>query len=302
MSFSSEVKAEICKNPISKVCCALAEAYGILLYGNTFTAREIRIITANGSFAERLPKLFAKAFSLEFDSVSFNQKHILLINDVEKISRIFDCYGYEAEGIIAHHVNLGALEDECCRSAFVRGVYLAGGSITEPAKGYHMEMVTDHFNVSREVFSILLEMGFSPKETSRAGNYVTYFKQSEAIEDLLTTIGAPVSAMGIMQAKIEKGLRNTVNRKVNCDSANADKIVAAAQEQIEAIKKLERSIGLDNLPEKLYETAILRLVNPDASLADLAQLTDPPVTKSCLSHRLRKLVDMAGKYNQPQNP
>ena len=297
MTFSSKVKTELCKNPVSKVCCALAEAYGILLYGNTFTASEIRIITASREFADRLPKLFAKAFSLQFDSIVFSRKYILTINDRDKISRIFDCYGYEASSIIALHVNLGVLEDECCRSAFVRGAYLAGGSVTDPAKRYHLELVTDHFNVSREMFSVLLEMEFSPKETARSGNYVTYFKHSEAIEDVLTTIGAPLSAMGIMEAKIEKGMRSTINRKVNCDTANADKVVAAAQEQIVAIRKLERNIGLDELPEKLYETAILRLVNPEASLSDLSILADPPVTKSCLNHRLRKLTEMAGKYN-----
>jgi len=297
MTFSSKVKTELCKNPVNKVCCALAEAYGALLYSNTFAASEIRIITASRDFAERLPKLFAKAFSLEFDSIVLSRKYILTIIDRDKINRIFDCYGYEASNIIAHHVNLGVLEDECCRAAFVRGAHLAGGSVTDPAKRYHLELVTDHFNVSREMFAVLLEMEFSPKETARSGNFVTYFKHSEAIEDVLTTIGAPLSAMGIMEAKIEKGMRSTINRKVNCDTANADKVVAAAQEQIEAIRKLERNIGLDELPEKLYETAILRLVNPEASLADLSILADPPVTKSCLNHRLRKLTEMAGKYN-----
>lgn len=296
MSFSSEVKAELCKIPVSRACCALAEAYGVLLYSNTFTVREIRIITASRAFAERLPRLFMKAFSLAFDSVSLSRKYTLLITDRDKIARIFDCYGYDAGSTIAHHVNLSVLEDECCQPAFVRGAYLAGGSITDPSKRYHLELVTDHYNVSREIFSILLEMGFTPKETSRSGNYVTYFKQSESIEDLFTTLGAPLSAMGIMQAKIEKGMRNTINRKVNCDSANADKVVAAAQEQIEAIKKLDKAVGLDKLPEKLHETAILRLVNPEASLADLSQLADPPVTKSCLSHRLKKLAELAEKH------
>lgn len=296
MSFSSEVKAELCKIPISKVCCAMAEVYGALLYSNTFTAKEIRVITASRDFSERFPRLMQRAFSLDFDSVSYNRKYTLTTTDTEKISRIFDSYGYDSESIIAHHVNLSVLEEECCQSAFVRGAFLAGGSITDPTKGYHLEFVTDHYSVSREMVAMLLEMGFSPKETSRAGNYIVYFKQSEAIEDLFTTIGAPVSAMEIMQTKIEKGLRSSVNRKVNCDSANADKVVAAAQGQIEAIKKLDRAIGLQELPEKLGETALLRLLNPEASLADLAMLTSPPVTKSCLSHRLKKLVEMSAKY------
>ena len=136
-------------------------------------------------------------------------------------------------------------------------------------------------------------MGFAPRDISRNGHHVIYFKHSEAIEDFLTTIGAPVSAMEIMQTKVEKNMRNAVNRRVNCDSANADKVVSAAQTQLEAIRRIDRAVGLGELPPKLQETALLRIANPEASLADLAMLSDPPVTKSCLSHRLRKLTELA---------
>ena len=136
----------------------------------------------------------------------------------------------------------------------------------------------------------MLEMGFSPKEAQRKGDYLLYFKKSEHIEDLLTTIGAPVSAMEIMSAKIEKDMKNSINRKVNCDSANADKVVEAAAKQLEAIKRIDRLYGLDSLPDKLQQAALLRYANPEASLADLATLSYPPVSKSCLSHRLKKLL------------
>lgn len=302
MSFSSDVKAELCRSPIARPCCALAEAYGALLYGNCFTAQEIRIITGNREFAERLPKLFRRAFGVEFDhtaETASGRKRSLSITDSEKISRIFAAYGYEANGTLSHHVNLGVLEEDCCCISFVRGAFLAGGSVTDPTKRYHLELATAHYHVSRETFSILLSLGFSPKEATRSGNYISYFKQSEVMEDFLTTIGAPVSAMEIMSAKVEKDMRNAINRRVNCDSANADKIVAAAQEQLEAIRRIERAAGLDELPEKLYETALLRIANPEASLSDLAQLSDPPVTKSCLSHRLKKLMQLAETL--PQN-
>ena len=137
----------------------------------------------------------------------------------------------------------------------------------------------------------MLEMGFSPKDTVRAGHFVTYFKQSEAIEDFFTTIGASASAMDIMSAKVEKDMRNAINRRVNCDSANADKIVSAAQAQLDTIRALEREVGLENLPRDLAEIALLRVANPEASLSDLAMLADPPVSKSCINHRLRKLMN-----------
>lgn len=268
----------------------------MLLYGNTFTAREIRLITGNGAFVERLPRLFHRAFGLDFDQVNGsgkNGKYSFFIGDPQKIQDIWSAFGYDPGRTVSHHINLGVLEEACCRAAFVRGAFLAGGSVTDPGKRYHLELVTDHRSVSRETYAILLEMGFSPKEAVRGGNYITYFKQSEAIEDLLTTLGASLSAMEIMAAKVEKDMRNAINRRVNCDSANADKIVSAAQEQLEAIRRLDQILGLINLPEKLQETALLRIANPEASLAELAMLSNPPVTKSCLSHRLRKLLQMS---------
>lgn len=296
MSFSSNVKTELCKIPINKKCCALAEAYGVLLYCNTFSEREVRIVTGNAAFAARLQRLFKRAFGVTFDTLpapDAKGKQIFLITDQEKIWKLFDACGYEPGNTIAHHINLGVLEEDCCREAFIRGGFLAGGSVTDPQKRYHLELVTDHFNVSRGAYSILLEMGFSPKDTARAGNYITYFKQSETIEDFLTTIGAPLSAMEIMAAKVEKDMRNAINRRVNCDSANADKVVNAAQEQLEALRRIEREIGIENLPENLQETALLRIANPEASLADLAMLSNPPVSKSGLSHRLHKLMEIA---------
>jgi conserved hypothetical protein len=291
MSFSSNVKAELCReNPVKK-CCALAECYGILLYANTFSAREIRIITENASLASRLKTLFKKAFGFGFDEISEGgERRSFIITDKNKISKIFDAYGFDVSMIVSHHINFGVLEEECCKISFMRGAFLAGGSVTSPAKRYHLELVTDHMSVSRETYSLLLEMGFSPKESSRSGNYVAYFKQSEAIEDFLTTIGAPISAMEVMSEKIEKDMRNAINRRVNCDSANADKIVAASREQLMAIRLVDKRIGLMSLPDKLRETAFLRVANPEASMSELAQLSVPPVTKSCLSHRMRKLL------------
>ena len=298
MSFSSDTKVELCRLQIQKHCCALAEAYGILLYCNMFTADEIRIVTSSLLFAERLPKLFKRAFNVGFDSVPTADiigKQTFSITNKEHIRQVFAAYGYEAKGILAHHVNLGVLEENCCKASFLRGAFLAGGSITDPSKSYHLELVTDHFNVSRETFSILLELGFSPKDASRGGNYVIYFKQSEAIEDLFTLLGAPVSAMEIMSAKVEKDMRNAVNRRVNCDSANADKVVSAAQEQLDAIRRIEKTTGLGGLSEKLREAALLRIANPAASLSDLATLSMPPVSKSCISHRLRRLTELGGR-------
>ena len=300
MSFSFSTKNELCRALPERSCCCMAECYGVLLYCNTFSAREIRIKTGNADLGQRLKALFDRAFGIAFDaypSLALNSdragKHTYLINSPEKLAHIFETYGFMKETLVAHHVNLGVLEEDCCRRSFIRGAFLAGGTITDPLKSYHLELVTDHYNVSREIFSLLLEMDFSPKDTSHNGNYITYFKQSSAIEDFLTLIGAPLAAMEVMTARIEKEIRNAVNRKVNCDTANVTKTVDASAAQIDAIMMIEAAGAFETLPEKLRQTAELRLNNPELSIKELADISTPPVTKSCLNHRLRKLSELA---------
>lgn len=297
MSFASEVKGELCREKLARRCCACAEAYGVLLFCNSFNPDRLRITTRSVDFAHRLPKLFRKAFGVNFDEkpadLTTGGKLSFEINDPQSMAVILDTYGYAPENSISHHINYAMLEEECCRSAFLRGAFLAGGSTTDPEKRYHLELVTGHLFVHRELQSLLMEMEFEPKVIDRNGNYVTYIKRSEVIADFLTTIGAPVSAMEIMNAKVEKHLRNGVNRWSNCDVANLEKAVDAAQSQIEAIRKLEKSGGWTELPEKLRETAKLRIENPELSLSQLAAVAQ--VSKSCLNHRLRKLMELASK-------
>ena len=264
MSFSGQVKSELCRTVPAQRCCALAQCFGILLYCNTFTGDGVRIVTESRELGELLPKLFRKA------------------------------YGFSREDTVALHVNLGVLEEDCCKIAFLRGAFLAGGSVTDPAKGYHLELTTSHSFVSRETSPLIQEMlGVYPKLTKRGGSSVLYFKQSNSIEDFLTLLGAPLAAMGIMEAKLEKELKNKVNRRCNCDDANTSKVVDAAQEQPAAIRLLEEQGRLESLPEKLLQAARARLENPESNLTELAGLMDPPITKSSMSHRLRRLMELA---------
>ena len=274
----------------------MAECYGVLMYCNTFSSTDIRIITANADFARRLPRLFRRAFSLSFDylpSEDCKGKRSFEITGEEKIAVILDTYGAQADTLLTHHVNFGVLEDEEAPAAFIRGAFLAGGSVTDPGKSYHLELATSHRSVSREVYSLLLDMGFSPKETHRAGNSLLYFKQADAIADFFTAIGASGAAMNVITAKVDKEMRNTVTRQINCDAANADKTVLAAQNQIRIIKEVISRYGLDALDDTLRDTALLRITNPEASLADLARLSIPPVSKSTLNYRLNRLMKLA---------
>lgn len=298
ISFSANVKRELCRTAPGAKCCALAEMLGALLYANHFSASCIRIVTENPEFAARLPRLLQRGFGLRFDALPEPEaqgKRVLMLEDPEKISHVFTLCGFSAESSLALHVNLALLENDCCRRAFLRGAFLAGGSVTDPAKRYHLEFSTSHRRVCAETGTLLLEMGLTPKQTERKGSSILYFKQSETIEELLALMGAPVSAMTVMQAKIEKDWRNDANRKTNCDTANVTKAVDAAQEQLAALRTLEAQGRLDTLPEKLLQTALLRREHPEATLSELAELHEPPTSKSTVNHRMRKLLALAAE-------
>ena len=161
VSFSAGVKAEICKIIPQKQCCAIAECFGVLLYCNTFNADLIRIVTESRDFAYMLPKLFRRGFGIEFDefpSLAAPGKLVFQITDPEKLDYIMDELGFDPERMLSLHVNLSVLEDECCRIAFLRGAYLAGGSVTDPEKGYHMEIATVHQRVARESYALMEEV------------------------------------------------------------------------------------------------------------------------------------------------
>jgi len=297
ISFSGSAKAEMCRSFPQKRCCALAQCFGILLFCNSFTNESLRIITECRDFALILPKLFRKAFSLNFDSVPQEEdtgKLTFLINDQEKIAKIMNAYGFDPSDTLALHINLPIVEDECCKTAFFRGAFLAGGSVTDPAKGYHLELTTTHQSVAREAYTLVHEiLGFYPKTTTRGGGLVLYVKNSDLVSDCLTYLTAPVAAMGIMETRLEKDLNNKVNRRCNCDEANTSKVVEAAQEQLSAIRTLRRKGLVETLPEKLRYAAIAREENPEASLTELAAMMEPPITKPAMNHRLKKLMQMA---------
>ena len=297
LSFSSAARAEICRVLPGKPCCALAQCFGILLYCNSFQDNGIKIITESREFAHVLPKLFKKAFDLDFDSypsLAAPGKLVFQIRDERKLSTVMEAFGFSKGDTLALHVNYPIVEEECCKASFLRGAFLAGGSVTDPGKGYHMELATTHQAVARETELLVREvMNFSPKTARRGSAQVLYLKQSEQISDFLTRLGAPVAAMGIMEARLEKELNNKVNRRCNCDDANTSKVVEAAQEQLGVIRRLRELGMLDSLPDKLRQAALAREENPSASLSELAAMMEPPITKPAMNNRMKKLTELA---------
>lgn len=297
ISFSGNAKAEICRSFPQKKCCALAQCFGILLFCNSFGADGIRIITESKEFAQLLSKLFKKAFGITFDVCPEQQqsgKLSFAIQDEKKIRFIMQSFGFDPTDTLSVHVNLAVLEDDCCKAAFLRGAFLAGGSVTDPEKGYHLEIATTHLRVARETYAFMQDLlGFYPKSAQRGGGQVLYLKSSELISDFLTFLGAPICAMGIMEARLEKELNNKVNRRCNCDEANTSKVVEAAQEQLSAIRVLRQRGLTENLHPKLLQAMIAREQNPEMSLSELASIMEPPISKPAMNHRLKKLMQLA---------
>jgi len=302
VSFSAGAKAEVCRILPGKECCALAECFGILLFCNSFSSQGIKIITESRDFAIILPKLFKKAFNITFDtfpSLASPGKLVFQITDEDKIETVMEAFGFDFQDTLALHVNLSLLEEDCCKAFFLRGAFLAGGSATDPEKGYHMEITTSHQIVARETYTLFQEIaGFYPKTAQRGGGQVLYLKNSDLIADFLAFLGASVAAMGIMEARLEKELNNKVNRRCNCDDANISKVVEAAQEQMAAIRILKERGLMDKLPLKLSQAALAREAHPSASLSELALMMEPPITKPAMNHRMKKLMELAKEAAQ----
>ena len=301
-SFSAAAKAEICQSFPQKHCCLAAECFGILLFCNTFRTDSIRIITESREFAGILPRLFKKTFGFGFDSQSgegTGGKFVFQLSDSGKLAAVMETYGFDCRQTLSMHINLPYVENDCCKLAFLRGAFLAGGSVTDPEKDYHMEFTTTHQSVAREFYALIHEaLGFSPKLTTRSGAQVVYLKQNEQISDFLAQLGAGVAYMGILEARLERELNNRVNRRCNCDDANISKVVDASREQIRAIRILRESGRFDSLPEKIRQAAVLREENPEASLSELAELLEPQISKPAMSHRLKRITELAAEVTK----
>lgn len=297
MSFSTEVKNELCRVSMQRVCCTRAEAYGALLHASAFSHKEIRLNTENAAVARRLQALLQRAFFVVCEPQRVGQKHQLIITGAEQIGRIFDALGYDRKSHITYHLNRNVLEEDCCIASFLRGAFLMAGTVAGPDKKSHLELKTARQSLAGEETSLLLDLGLSPKQMRRASAHILYFKDGTSVEDFLTRIGAPRAAMELMEAKVEKNIRNTINRQVNCETANLVKAADASARQIAAIRAVLDAHGEEGFPENLRETVRLRLEYPTDSLAELAQRFAPPISKPGLSHRLKKIIELASKEN-----
>lgn len=293
MSFSVKTKNELCRTPLGAPCCQTAEIYGMLLYAAAFTHREIRISTELSALTRRASLLLSRVFGIESAAELAGRKRIVQIQDERALRMIMNRLGYDFKSHITYHLNRNMAESDCCAAAFLRGIFLMSGTVAGPDKKSHLEIKTNHQSLCREVVSLMLDLGINPKITQRRTTWLIYLKDTAGIEDFLTRLGASRAAMAIMEGKVEKNIRNTINRQVNCETANLMKTTDTSVRQIAAIERALMAGGIEIFPENLRETVDLRVAHPSASLSELAAMFDPPLSKPGLNHRMRRIMQIA---------
>ena len=309
MSFSSDVKEELSRHIPSARHCQIAEITAIIsMCGRILIGEDDRISvvvqTESLAVARKYFTLIRKTFNISTE-ISIRQN--ILLKKSRIYSVVIKCHEdstrilrasklIDETGEIREELSLVSnriIQSSCCKRAFIRGAYLAAGSMSDPNKSYHFEIVCATMEKAVQLQEIIGTFGLEAKVVFRKRHYVVYLKEGSGIVDILNVMEAHVALMQLENVRIVKEVRNSINRRVNCETANIGKTVSAAMKQIEDIRLIEETTGLNNLPDSLRDLAELRLQNPDASLIVLGNKLNPPVGKSGVNHRLRKLAQIA---------
>lgn len=295
MTFSLRIKQEILENKPLRTRHKLAYAYGLFLFGRSFSAAEVSLHTENEEtvhlFQWFTGSLLGRLTALGLGEKRRNGRKIYMVGlaNGEDRRRLLEYFG-QGEGI-----NRGNLAGQEQLGAFLAGAYLACGNITDPEKGYHLEFVVRDRTVSGDLACMLEETVPGARVSSRRNGQIVYYKEFGPIEDVLTLIGATKSCLALIDIEMLKGIRNQANRAVNCETANIDKTVSAVASQIENIELILQTMGEDQLPEALWQVVHLRLKHPEASLRELAELSPDLISRSGIHHRLEKIGNIAAK-------
>jgi len=298
MSFCSEVKSQIVSSTPEKGCCMRAETYGLLLFSHLLTKEKHIFKTEQYCTAQLMSELIAACCGAYVDIEehrSVGGERVLYsisvpeLDQRERILESFDITDDEAAD-----VDLGILELECCREAFVRGAFLAGGTVSAPEKGYHIEISAHTEEICKKLQKILSKQyGIACHISARRKNYYVYVKEADGVEDMLALLGAGDAYFAMIGLRIQRDIQNKTNRVYNCDQANINRTLDAAQEQISAIRLIEKTIGIENLPPELRELAQLRVENSEMSLRELGDSLTTPLSRSGVNHRMKKLMEIA---------
>ena len=309
MSFSIKVKNELANHISNATHCRIAELAALISMCGSVIIDEnnnykIRVKTETQPTAEKIKKLLWKTFKVDVDISTrenayskVGRTYTLLVGDHQQALNIL-----QATKLINENNEIGenfsitnniVIMKDCCKRAFIRGAFMAAGSISDPNKSYHFEIKCNSEKKAKQLIELLENYNIDGKMVARKGGYVVYIKEGEGIVDVLNVMEAHVSLMEMENVRILKGMSNYYNRQVNCETANIKKTVATSVRQIDDIDFIIQNKGIDYLPEKLQDIAWVRKENPDASLQELGEMLDPPLGKSGVNHRLRKICQIA---------
>lgn len=313
MSFSSNVKNELAHHFGNARHCSIAEIAAIInMCGQITVICDkicVKIQTENAAAARKYFTLLKKTFNIDSEIVvrknnqlKKNMVYVLVVNNSQQVEKILLATGIlhieNGKKVILNKIYPLVVNSTCCKRAYIRGAFLAAGSLTDPEKTYHMEFVNSNFEHSVDLKNLINSFGGEAKIIERKEHYIVYIKEGEQIVNLLNIMKAHVSLMNLENIRILKDMRNNVNRIVNCETANLNKTIAASVKQIEDINYIKETIGLLNLPPPLKAMAEARINFPDASLKELGQIMVPPVGKSGVNHRLRKISEIADNIRE----
>ena len=310
MTFSSKAKNEICRIPLKKPCCSLAELAALIHTGGTIQLSGkkrfgVKVSTENPSIARRIFTLMKDRYQISPEvlvrrnqRLRKNNSYMVLITHSEKSQKILEdtCvvhYDEQGNPQVNREINPLLVRKRCCKRAYLRGAFLGGGSVSDPEKAYHLEFIAHSEKYGNDLCNIIRDLGLHAKLIERKNSFVVYLKEGEHIVNLLSLIGAHTALLNLENIRIYKDMRNNINRIVNCETANISKTINASIRQIENIEYICDHIGLTNLDPSLREVADLRINYPDASLRELGDMLMPRVGKSGVNHRLRKLDKIA---------
>lgn len=316
MSFSAEIKNELARVDIDKKCCMLAEIAGFIRMCGTVKFSgggrlDLKLATENPAiarlFVKRIKSYFGVGTDLQIGQSSLLKSgHVyeLSIGSQEGAEQILRETGIlrvkEGCNYFPDDISSDLVKTKCCRRSYLRGAFMGAGTISDPEKAYHLELVCNSEKLAGDLKRTINSFGLKSKTVVRRNSHIVYLKEGEQISDFLAVLGAHSHLLEFENVRIVKELRNKTNRIVNCENANLDKTINSAARQIADIKLIDSIRGINTLPDKLREAALLRLQNPEASLTELAEMSDPPLKKSGINHRFRKIEEIAQKLKTGQ--
>ena len=311
MSFSATTKNELSRIPLAEGCCSIAELAALVRMNGTIQISgmkkvNLKFTTENAAIARRIFSLLKTIYATEVEvmvrrnkQLKKNNNYLIVINNKEISKKILEDVGFirgESSFFNPNFTIPGEIiENRCCKRAYIRGAFLGGGSISNPEKTYHLEFVTSNEEHAVDLSNVINSFGLNSKIVTRKENFVVYIKEGEQIVDLLNIIGAHQALLKLEDIRVLKNVRNNINRIVNCETANLGKTIDASMRHVENIKYIQDTIGLNKLPDNLREIAELRLEYSEASLKELGMMLEPPVGKSGVNHRFRKIEEIADK-------